>query len=197
MYSAIAAIFVPMLNLFSVTILLILISIYDYIAVYKIQHMVTLADFQGDNDVFAGLKLSYGKNKILFKTPTSKSIKANAANKFTKIASTTKTTKASKTNNIDKSVPIPPKKNYHSAVLGGGDIAFPLLFIGVIFQKLLFIYPLSIAIIFSVILIITVTGSLAYLLLAAKKNKYYPAMPFISAGCFLGFGFVWLFSLLL
>jgi hypothetical protein len=34
--------------------------------------------------------------------------------------------------------------------------------------------------------------ALLILLIKGEKNKFYPAMPFISAGCFLGFGIVWM-----
>ena len=66
------------------------------------------------------------------------------------------------------------------ALLGGGDIGFPLLFAGTVMaqqgmaQALLI--PLSAAV------------GLAALFAISKKGKFYPAMPFVSAGCFVGYG---------
>jgi hypothetical protein len=37
---------------------------------------------------------------------------------------------------------------------------------------------------------VTATIALAMLLLAGKKNHFYPAMPFISVGCFIGYGLI-------
>jgi len=66
-----------------------------------------------------------------------------------------------------------------TAVLGGGDMAFPLLFAGVIMKTYGFYATLPIPI-FSAI-------ALFLLLYKSEKGKFYPAMPFISAGCFLGY----------
>jgi presenilin-like A22 family membrane protease len=64
------------------------------------------------------------------------------------------------------------------AILGGGDIGFPLLFTGVIFKT----YGWeALWIIFGSLL------ALSFLLFKSKKNKYYPAMPFISLGCLFGY----------
>src|SRR5205807_3272766 len=52
-YGGLAAIFVPILNLFSVTILLIVISVYDFYAVFKSKHMIKLAKFQTKSKLFA------------------------------------------------------------------------------------------------------------------------------------------------
>src|SRR3989344_2032726 len=55
LYGGLAAIFVPMLNLFSAFTLLILISLYDAYAVWKSEHMIALAKFQMKSKLFAGL----------------------------------------------------------------------------------------------------------------------------------------------
>ena len=130
-YGALAAIFVPILTLFSVSLLLILISVYDYIAVRKTAHMVKLAQSQGEAKVFAGLLIPYEKNV---------------------------------------------------AILGGGDIGFPLLFAAVsmntfdlgLFDWRTFIIPLCVALL------------LFALFAKGEKKKYYPAMPYVSLGCLLG-----------
>ena len=65
-----------------------------------------------------------------------------------------------------------------SAVLGGGDIAFPLILAGVILRD----YSLLGA-------ILVIYGSiigLVSLILLGEENKFYPAMPFITAGSLLG-----------
>jgi len=74
------------------------------------------------------------------------------------------------------------KKKPHpvsTAVLGGGDIGFPLLFAGVVlksvgFWKALIIPPF-------------VTIALYALLHYGKKGRFYPAMPFLTIGCFVGY----------
>ena len=73
---------------------------------------------------------------------------------------------------------IPYAKN-KVALLGGGDIAFPLLFAGaVLLQKGLYS---------SILVIIYSALALTLLFLFGKKKKFYPAMPFISLGCFIGY----------
>jgi hypothetical protein len=70
------------------------------------------------------------------------------------------------------------------AILGGGDVIFPIIASGVMFS------------VFGIVgAIFTIFGALlglSYLLFAAKKKKFYPAMPFISAGIFLGILASWL-----
>ena len=75
-----------------------------------------------------------------------------------------------------------------TAILGGGDIGFPLIFAGVVLKELGVWQSLLIPI-FSCL-------GLAILLWFSEEKKFYPAMPFISAGCFLGLGIVYLFTLL-
>ncbi len=66
-----------------------------------------------------------------------------------------------------------------TAVLGGGDIGFPLLFAGVILKTYGF---------WQAMLVTPFTAlALLLLLLLGKKEKFYPAMPFISLGCLAGY----------
>lgn len=150
-YGGIAVVFVPLLNLFSVSVLLILISGYDAFAVWKSKHMITLAKFQADAKAFSGLVLSYKKQPV-------------AKEK----------TKAKKGQKLKK----PKKEMIKTAILGGGDIAFPLMFAGVIMKSFglekAFIIPLFVA------------AALALLLFKGSEDKFYPAMPFLTAGCFAG-----------
>ena len=67
-----------------------------------------------------------------------------------------------------------------TAIIGGGDMGFPLMFAGTVL-----IYAS-----FQSALIVSggATIALAALLALGKKGHFYPAMPFISAGCFIGYG---------
>ena len=89
-YGGLAAIFAPIFNLWSIVILLILISIYDAYAVLKSKHMVTLAQSQTKLKIFAGLLIPYQLPKKSTFTPikeTSKEAnkKTNKDIKITKI----------------------------------------------------------------------------------------------------------------
>lgn len=142
-YGGLAAIFVPLLDLFSVVVLLILIALYDAYAVWKSQHMIALAKFQMKAKVFAGLLVPYELPKKVRK-------------------------------GVHKKVRI--------ALLGGGDIAFPLLFSGVIMTSFGFLPALIVS--------LTTSIALFLLLYLGQKDKFYPAMPFLAAGCFVGYGIV-------
>src|SRR3989344_1682396 len=141
-YGGLAALFVPVLNIFSAVILLIIISVYDMIAVWKTKHMVSLAKFQAGSGAFAGLSIPYNI----------KGISKNVSNKIIR----------SKTESI--------------AILGGGDIGFPLMLSGAV-MKYMGLIPALIVSLFAAI-------ALFCLFVFAKKKKFYPAIPFISAGCF-------------
>jgi len=151
LYGGLAALIVPVINVQSASLLLIGISLYDMYAVWKSKHMVSMAKFQAESRIFAGLMLTYQKPGE-------------------KIELTTDNEGEGK-----------PK----SAILGGGDIAFPLLFSGAVMKTTAsFVNPLIIS--------ATATIALAALLTKGQSNKFYPAMPFISAGCFIGLGIVYL-----
>ena len=66
-----------------------------------------------------------------------------------------------------------------TAILGGGDIGFPLLFAAVVMTQVGFLKALIIPIVVSIALFI--------LLMKGKKNTFYPAMPFLTAGCLVGY----------
>ena len=74
------------------------------------------------------------------------------------------------------------------AILGGGDLGFPLIFAGVVFKSV-GLYQAMIIPVFAAI-------ALLLLLLLGRKDRFYPAMPFISAGCFVGYVAVLLISLI-
>lgn len=150
-YSGLAVIFVPVLNLFAAFALLILISLYDMYAVWKSKHMIKMAKFQTKSGVFAGVLMPY-------------SLKAAPASGRGK------------------------GKKVKTAILGGGDIGFPLIFAGVVFKSVGFYYSLIIPVFAAIALLL--------LLIMGKKDKFYPAMPFIAAGCFAGYLVILLVSLL-
>lgn len=160
-YGGLSAIFVPIINLFAAFMLLIVISIYDFIAVYKTKHMVRLAKFQSESKVFAGLLIPYEKGKVSLKD---KSIPKSAIKQTSKLKS-------------HKSV----------AVLGGGDIGFTLIFAGVVMKGLMLKGTELIGFLKTLIIPLFVSLTLLVLLLKGQQNKFYPAMPILSLGCFLGY----------
>lgn len=157
-YGGLAALLVPVINLISVVILLILISIYDAYAVWRSKHMVTMAKFQTESKIFAGLMLPYktiGRERVAKK----------------------------------KTIRHKQVEETRTAILGGGDVAFPLLFSGVIMKMTgSYLNPF--------ITTITATIAIFALLMLGQKDKFYPAMPFITVGCFVGYGIVLLLSLI-
>jgi presenilin-like A22 family membrane protease len=152
-YPGIAAVFVPILNIYSLVILLILISLYDIWAVWHSGLMQKMAKYQMDNlKVFGGFFLPYlsklQKKKI-------KKIKKLPKNK-----------------RKDK------KMKVRVAILGGGDIVFPIIASGVML-KTLGMFP-------AIFVILGSTIGLSYLLFNGKSKEFYPAMPYITIGLFLG-----------
>ena len=116
------------LGVIPVIIFLILLTVYDFIAVFKTKHMIHMAKTQAKMKIFPGLMIPSAKKKV--------------------------------------------------AVLGGGDLGLPLIFTGVALKTIgtkALIIP-----IFSAI-------ALYYLMILGKKNKFYPAMPFLTVGCFMGY----------
>ncbi|MCS7134545.1 MAG: presenilin family intramembrane aspartyl protease [Candidatus Pacearchaeota archaeon] len=161
-YPGLAVIFVPILNVLASSILLILISIYDMVSVWKTKHMQAMAKFQIHYlKIFSGFFLPYASKKD--KRKLEKIKKA-----LKKIKS-----KKEKENFLKKQ-----KLKINLAILGGGDVAFPMIFVGTVLLK----YGLTSAL----TVIITTAIALTLLLFLAKKGKFYPAMPFLSLGCFFG-----------
>ncbi len=157
-YGGLAVIFVPLLDVTTAVVLLILISLYDAYAVWKSQHMVKLAVFQSKAQVFAGMVIPYKGKMTQAKDAVSKVAKKGA-----------------------KQEKIVGKSKIRSAILGGGDIGFPLFFTGAVMKSygdLSLIIPL------------TTTIALAYLFYKGEQNKFYPAMPYLSVGCFAGLAII-------
>jgi presenilin-like A22 family membrane protease len=156
-YPGIAAVFVPILSLWAIMVLLILISIYDIYAVWHSGFMQKMAKYQINQlKIFSGFFVPYLSSK---QRKEIQLIKSKYKNKIPK-----------KFKN--------KKIKVNLAILGGGDVVFPIIFAGVVFQALGLI-PALITSFFA-------TLALFLLFIFARKGKFYPAMPFLSAGCFLG-----------
>jgi presenilin-like A22 family membrane protease len=181
MYAGIGLFIVGLLrtHILGAVVMLLIISLYDIYAVFKSKHMVKMAKFQTKSQVFAGLLIPYTP-KEQASTPAAVKLSPSKTLK-------TFETKAQKVE----------KKN---AILGGGDIAFPLIFAGVVMQNianklytnlgLTLEAAKSIAFQQSLIITLTTTIAIALLFIFAKKDKFYPAMPMVTAGCLIGYGIV-------
>jgi len=147
-YAGLAAIFVPILNVFSVFVVLVLIMVYDAYAVWRSEHMIALAKWQMRAKLFAGLLIPY-KIPSLSRKSVSKKVK--------------------------------------TALLGGGDVAFPLFFAGVVMNTFGFWQAVFVSLCASIALFLLMTFG--------KRDKFYPAMPFIGVGCFVGYGVVFVLNM--
>jgi len=162
-YGGLAAIFVPILNIKTGIILLLIISAYDMFAVWKAKHMIKMAKFQTESKIFAGLFIPYRKEGNIEVSERKKSSKRIM------------------------------KKEVRSAILGGGDIGFPLMFAGVVMQDLMMKNFIFIGFLESLIVPVFAAIALLILMLKSKEGKFYPAMPFITIGCFFGYAIVFFF----
>ncbi len=165
-YPGIATIFVPILNLWSVILLLLIISVYDIWAVWHSGIMQKMAKYQINNlKIFSGFFVPYVSKKIRLKLNRMK--KAGIKNRKIKI-------------NI--------------AILGGGDVVFPIITAGVVMMTEKITLPFGLFPGFSfaggflpaVFVIAGAATGLALLFVFSEKKKFYPAMPFITAGILLG-----------
>lgn len=156
-YPGIAAVFVPLLNLWTLIALLVLISLYDMWAVWRSGIMQKMATYQMNQlKVFSGFFVPYASAKVkaqIQKLKKSKS-KKELENKKVKV---------------------------NLAILGGGDIVFPIIAAGVALKIL--------GLVSAIAVIVGASAGLALLFFFAKKKKFYPAMPFITSGIFLGLAF--------
>jgi len=175
-YPGIAAVFVAILHPLSVMILLVLISIYDMWAVWKAGFMQKMAKFEMEElHIFGG-----------FLIPTvSKKVKAQIQKIKQKYKGKKMPTKIKK-----------KKFKVRLAILGGGDVIFPIITAGVFMRA----YPkqtlFGIAgLIPALFIIFGALIGLTYLMTITKKDKAYPAMPYISAGIFAAL-IIWKFLIL-
>ena len=157
-YPGIGAVFVPILNIVTIIILLVLISIYDMWAVWKSGIMQKMAKYQIKKlNIFSGFFVPYISKKMRLKIKSLK--KKNSKSKLKKI-------------------------KVNIAILGGGDVVFPIITAGVVLK----FWGLGSAL----LVILGAFLGLASLFLFSEKKKFYPAMPFITAGIFLGMIIGWL-----
>lgn len=188
-YPGLAVIFLPLFGysenfgVLTAAILLIAISIYDMIAVWKTKYMIRLAKFQIKHlKIFTGFFMPYVRPKDRIKIQKMRVLakreeKRKRAKKKGKIKKAKAKKKAKKRKRLRIKVEI--------GALGGGDVAFPLIFAGTIL--------LAFGLLASIITILCTTLALGLLLWFSEKGKFYPAMPFLSAGCFLGLALVLIF----
>lgn len=157
-YPGIAAVFVPILNIRTIVALLIIISVYDMWAVWHSGIMQKMAKYQINKlKVFSGFFVPYISKKVRMQIKKMK--KSELKKKKIKV---------------------------NVAILGGGDIIFPIIAAGVMMKT----FPETII---PALFVIAGAGlGLSYLFFFAKKKKFYPAMPYISAGIFLGMGISYL-----
>jgi presenilin-like A22 family membrane protease len=159
-YPSIAAVFVSLLNFWTVIGLLVLISIYDMWAVWHSGIMQKMAKYQiNELKIFSGFFIPY-------------------LSKQTKM----------ELKDIPKSQLKNKKVKASVAILGGGDVVFPIITAGVMLVQFGFLPAL--------LVIIGATMGISYLLFVAEKKKFYPAMPFITTGIFIGILAAFLLGLL-
>jgi len=160
-YPGLAAVFVPILSPVTAIILLLIISVYDMYAVWKSKIMVEMAKYQMNTlKVFTGFFIPY----FLKKPKPGEKVRIQMQKSMAQRARISKKLK---------------KHKVAVALLGGGDVAFPLIFAGVVMR--------AISIPAALIIVGTATASLLALLMFSRKGKFYPAMPFLTAGCFAGY----------
>lgn len=185
-YPGVVILIVPLLNVFYAFILLVLISIYDAYAVWQSKHMITMAKFAKQAKLFPGLAITYDsdpdeENKIRVKNNVVGEMTNKKVDSYKKL---NKNNDEYKTDKNKKQKMITAK----TGILGGGDIAFPMIFAATFLVSLLQLgYSNVAAIGYSLIISVFAAIALTLLFLYGKKDAYYPAMPFISAGCFIGY----------
>ena len=185
-YVGISIIFAPLLSPFWAMILLLIISAYDYVAVFKSKHMVKLAEFQKKSGVFSGVKIDYKIKTVHHSAETKEGQKETESHPSYALANRNagKLETQAKQN---KRRAQEENKNRRTALLGGGDIAFPM-----IYNISIFYFVLSIsaskqkALLAGSWVAVAETIALFLLFLTAKKDKYYPAMPPLTIGAILG-----------
>jgi presenilin-like A22 family membrane protease len=170
-YPGIAVIFVsilffpqnPGLSMIAILGLLLLISIYDIWAVWHSGIMQKMAKYQINKlRVFSGFFVPYISKKMRLQLKKIK--KSKLKNKKIKV-------------NI--------------AILGGGDVIFPIIAAGVILKIKEMNMPFGLhtftgGFLPAVFVVAGATLGLTLLFLFSEKKKFYPAMPFITAGILLG-----------
>jgi presenilin-like A22 family membrane protease len=160
-YPGIAVIFVPLLSIWTAIALLIAIALYDLYAVWHSGFMQKLAKFQIQQlHIFTGFFVPYVAKKDRIRIQKIK-MQRKKGRELKEV-----------------------KIKVNLAILGGGDITFPLIFAGVILRATGLGHALLIS--------LTAAVALFLLFTLAKKGKFYPAMLFLSPACIIA----WLAGLL-
>ncbi len=159
-YSGLAVLVVPLFHgdITWALLLLIVISVYDMYAVWKSKHMVKMAKFQADAKLFAGLVVPYERKKGLkLKIPPGVKLSQK-------------------------------ETGVRNAILGGGDIAFPLIFSGIVMESFIAAgFSLQVSFLKAIVISVFATAFILGLFIFAKKSRFYPAMPFVTTGCIIGY----------
>ena len=164
-YPGISVVFVPILNIWTVIVLLVLISAYDIYAVWHSGIMQKMAKYQiNELKFFAGFFVPYIRREDRLRLEKIKSQKLRVKEKQRKAS----------------------RIKVNLAILGGGDVIFPLITAGVVMLRWGLLPALMIT--------LGATIALSLLLYFSEKGKFYPAMPFITAGCLAGLGVGWLMT---
>jgi len=151
-YPGIATVFIPILNIWAIVILLVIISLYDMYAVWHSGFMQKMAKFQIQKlKLFSGFFVPYMRKEDRVMISQARNTKEKS-NKLKKV-------------------------KVNLAILGGGDVVFPIILAGVVLRTLGLYQAITIS--------IGATLALAYLFYKSEKGKFYPAMPFITIGCFI------------
>ncbi|MFA5258459.1 MAG: presenilin family intramembrane aspartyl protease [Candidatus Pacearchaeota archaeon] len=167
-YPGIAAVFIPILNIMGIIILLLLISLYDIWAVWHTSFMQSMAKYQINNlKIFGGFFVPYADKKSKLKIKQIKEKYQNKSDKFME----SKFKEA--------------KVKVNLAILGGGDVVFPIITAGVF-------YKITGSLTSSLIITAFATIALLVLFTMARKGKFYPAMPFLTIGLYLGMIVDWI-----
>jgi presenilin-like A22 family membrane protease len=170
-YPGIAAVFVPILGVLGIIVFLLLISLYDIWAVWHSEFMQKMAKYQINTlKFFTGFFIPYAGRKEKEKIKEIKQKYVNKSEKF-----------------IEQKFK-QEKIKVNLAILGGGDVIFPIITAGVFLKS----FGLLSA------LLITLSSALALLVLflMARKSKFYPAMPFLTIGMYIGMIIGWVIGLL-
>jgi len=168
-YPGIATLFVPIIDFWSIIVLLIMISVYDMWAVWHSGVMQKMAKYQINNlKIFSGFLIPHIPQRLKDKIKRMRSRKQKK------------------------------KVKVNIAILGGGDIVFPMITAGVMLNSAKYgRFPAFLSNLSSPLFNISGLGTalfviagatlgLGLLFLFSEKKKFYPAMPFITAGIFLG-----------
>lgn len=156
-YPGVSVAFIPLLSIWTIIVLLLIISAYDIYAVWHSGFMQRMAKYQiNELKFFAGFFVPYLKKNDRVKLERIKNQKLSLKGKGQKL----------------KGIKV------HMAILGGGDVVFPIITSGVVL--------LTWGLLPAIIVTICATIALSLLLYYSEKGKFYPAMPFITAGLYAG-----------